>query len=164
MTVRRATESDVDGIHDVAQASWETDYPDVLSRETAEAGVEEWYATDSIGEAIENPRMRLFVATEDDTVVGFVHAMVGDDDEGYILRLYVHPDHREQGLGRQLFEQAHEELVTHGVRRLYAMVLAENDLGAAFYESLGFEKTDESETTIGGNAYRESTFVLKPVS
>ncbi|MFD1587020.1 GNAT family N-acetyltransferase [Halorientalis brevis] len=164
MTIREASESDVDGIHDVAQASWETDYPDILSRETVEEGVKEWYDTDNLREAVRDSRTRLFVADEDEGVVGFVHGILSNEDEGHILRLYVHPDHRKQGLGRQLFERVHTDLTDHGVDQLYAMVLADNDLGEAFYQSLGFEKTGESETTIGGNAYRESTFVLKPMT
>lgn len=164
MAIREASDGDIEAIHDVAKASWETDYPDILSRETVEEGIEEWYDTDSVRKAVSDSKMRLFVAAEDETVVGFAHAILSNQDEGHILRLYVHPEHREQGIGRRLFERTREDLTDHGVDQLYAMVLADNDLGEAFYESLGFEKTDESETTIGGNEYRESTFVLQPVT
>jgi len=164
MTIREATERDVDAIHDVAKAAWETDYPDILSRETVNEGVEEWYDPSSLQDAVTDSRTRLFVAVDGETVVGFAHATLSGEADGHILRLYVHPEHREQGLGRRLFEETRADLVEHGVDRLYAMVLADNDLGEAFYESLGFKKTDESETTIGGNAYRESTFVLKPMT
>jgi ribosomal protein S18 acetylase RimI-like enzyme len=161
MTVREASADDVEGIRDVARASWETDYPEILSRETVEAGVEEWYATDRIREAVSNPRDRLFVAEEGGDLVGFAHATLTGEQEGYLLRLYVAPDARRRGVGRELLERVRENLFDYGVDRVYATVLSENDLGNAFYRDFGFQKVDEGETTIGGDSFREDTLVLR---
>ena len=81
-------------------------------------------------------------------------------EEGYILRLYVHPDHRGAGHGRELLAATRTALADRGVDRVNAMVLAANDDGNEFYERFGFERADESETVIDGESYRENRYVL----
>jgi ribosomal protein S18 acetylase RimI-like enzyme len=178
MTVREASADDVAAIREVARAAWEADYPGILSRETAERGVEEWYESSHIEGEVTGARTRLFVACvdgedgdeagddgdeagEDERVIGFAHAELGRDDEGYVLRLYVHPDYRNRGFGRRLLERTRDDLFAHGAERVNAMVLAANEPGNAFYRSLGFEKASEGETTIGGEPYRENTYALE---
>ena len=159
MTVREAAASDVAAIRDVARSSWETDYPAILGEEVVAEGIAEWYGTDSIREALDGSGTRLFVAVEDDSVVGFVHAVV-DSDEGHVLRLYVDPEFRRRGIGGRLLARAREELFESGVDTIYALALADNDRGTAFYRDHGFETVDENETTIAGASFRETTFAL----
>lgn len=161
MTVREATADDMAAVREVARAAWAADYPDILTRETVDRGVEEWYESDQLEGHLTGSRTRLFVACEEDgRVVGFAHAELGRD-EGYVLRLYVHPDHRGRGFGRRLLERTRDDLFEHGAERINAMVLAANEPGNAFYRTFGFERVDESETTIGGESYREHTYALE---
>ncbi|MFC5970918.1 GNAT family N-acetyltransferase [Halomarina salina] len=165
MTVRRATGDDVDGIRAVAERSWTTDYPDILTRETATEAVEDWYAPDQIRAELRDSRTLVLVAERDaetdDGVVGFAHATWTDADrEGYLLRLYVDPDHRRENLGRELLDRTTAELAGLGVERVNAMVLSANEPGRAFYEHFGFDHVDEQRTTVGGESYPESRYVL----
>ena len=159
MDIRPATADDLDGINRVARASWEADYPEILSRETVSAGVDEWYGAAAFADELEWAHTLAFVATADDEPVGFVHAMWAGE-EGHVLRLYVHPDHRREGVGTALLERVRSELYDRDIERIDAMVLADNELGKAFYERFGFEAADESETTIGGEQYRETRYTL----
>lgn len=162
MSIRRATTADVEAIRAVARASWTADYPRILSRETAESGVDEWYAPAQLRADLGRPATLVFVADEGadgDGVVGFIHSL-WNREEGVVFRVYVHPDHRGEGLGRALFAQAQTELQKRGADHLTAMVLADNEVGQGFYESLGFERVDEGETTIGGEQYGEYTYRL----
>lgn len=160
MTIRRATRDDVDAVRRIAERSWRTDYPEILTRETAEEGVAEWYAPDRIAAELDDDRTLVLVAEREGTVVGFAHAAWNDDGEGYVLRTYVDPDRRREGAGRELLEAACDALRERGVERINATVLAENDPGNAFYRGFGFEYVDERETTIGDGSYRENRYVL----
>lgn len=161
MSVRTATPEDVTAINDVATEAWESDYPDILTRETVEDGVSDWYAPEQIESELVESQTLLLVTERDDSVVGFAHATWHDaDSAGYILRIYVHPDHRREGIGRALLDRTCTELFDHDIDRINAMVLSGNDRGAAFYERFGFEFADESETEIGGEHYPESRYVL----
>lgn len=162
MNVREATDDDIDAIRRIAERSWEVDYPAILTRETAEEAVAEWYDADSIAEAIAEGRTELLVAERDGEVVGFAHATWNaSEGAAYILRLYVHPDHRSRGVGAELLERTRKALSGYGVDRIHAMVLADNDPGNAFYERFGFERADESETQIGEETYQETRYVLE---
>ncbi|MHB9286015.1 N-acetyltransferase family protein [Halobacteriales archaeon Cl-PHB] len=160
MTIRTATEDDTDAISRIAEQAWKRDYPDILSRDTAEESVNDWYAPKRIAEELGRSWTELLVAERDEAVVAFAHADV-DDQSAYILRLYVHPEHRREGVGRELLEQTCDALSKRGVDRIYAVVLAENEPGNAFYDRFGFEREDERETTIGGESYPENKYVLE---
>jgi len=159
MTVREATTADIEGIRRVAEASWNVDYPGILSRESLEEGFDEWYAPDQLRESIGWTRTLLLVADRDDDVVGFVHAVWDPATaHGDILRLYVHPDSRGEGVGRELFEAVREELADAPVDRLRAMVLEGNDSGNAFYRHFGFGTSHREKVTIGDGTYSENTY------
>ena len=160
MHVRDATGSDLEAVREVARASWETDYPDILSRESVEEGFDEWYGPDRLRENLEEPRSELVVAETDGSVVGFAHAFA-DPEAATVLRLYVHPDSRRAGVGRRLFETLFERAEETGVTRLRATALAANDSGENFYRAMGLERVATDETTIAGEAYPEHTFLLE---
>jgi len=46
------------------------------------------------------------------------------------------------------------------MRRMYAMVLADNDGGNEFYREMGFEKTSEGVVELGGDRYTENVYKL----
>ncbi len=158
MTIREATASDTEAIRSIAETSWNEDYPDIVSRETIEEGFDEWYGTDRLEMELARP-MALVLVAEEDGIVGFVHAIV-DGDDGVIMRLYVHPDHRGEGIGRDLFRHVRSALQRYDIERIRAMVLAENTLGNQFYRRLGFEMVSEDETTIGGENFAENLYEL----
>jgi ribosomal protein S18 acetylase RimI-like enzyme len=160
MHVSDATESDVEAVREVARASWETDYPDILSRESVEEGFDEWYGPDRLRENVEEPRSELLVAEADGSVVGFAHAFV-DPEAVTLLRLYVHSDSRGEGVGRDLFEALVDRATEAGADRLRATALAANDPGAAFYRAMGLERVATDETTVAGERYPEHTFLLE---
>jgi ribosomal protein S18 acetylase RimI-like enzyme len=167
MTIRPATADDVDAIRAVAERAWETDYPDILTRETATTGVADWYDRETLRDEVDRKKTLLLVAEREtegkaeasSEIVGFAHAN-WRNEEGYLLRVYVDPDHRRQGLGRDLLVETCDRLFAHEVEQVSAMVLSANEPGRAFYEHFGFAFEDEAETTIGGERYPESRYVL----
>jgi ribosomal protein S18 acetylase RimI-like enzyme len=161
MSVRPASTDDIEAVRTVARDSWEVDYPEIMSRETVDEAVDRWYSHEQVRSAVENPRMFLLVAERDTGPVGFVHAFL-NGQTGVVLRLYVHPEHRGEGIGTRLFEEMRDQLFEHGVERLRAMVLAANDPGSRFYRSLGLERVDSGETTAGGESFAEHTYELQP--
>ena len=160
MAIRSATTGDAEDIKRVAETSWRADYPEILSRETAEEAVEEWYDPERLEDEINRDDALLpVVETEDGDVIGFAQA-VWDTQTGTILRLYISPGHREQGRGTDLLQWTIDELADQDVDRIQTMVLSENELGNDFYQEFGFEKTGESQTVIGDGTYRENTYTL----
>jgi ribosomal protein S18 acetylase RimI-like enzyme len=57
------------------------------------------------------------------------------DQRGYVLNLFVEPEHRRKGLARRLMELAEEELVR---RQVSLVVLHATDKGRPLYSELGW--------------------------
>ena len=171
MEIRDATEDDHEAIRDVARATWHDTY-DELEGETIDETVEEWYADDELDAAIEGwyadgglaieldaLETEFLVAEVDGEVVGFTHGIV-QGEEGDVLRMYVHPDHQGEGIGTALHERLYERLEDADIERIRALDLASNDAARAFYESLGFEETDEGTVRIDNEEYGEAVYTL----
>jgi len=167
MRVREATTDDVASVRAVAEASWERDYADLLTRDTVAAGVNDWYDEATLADLVADERTPLCVAemesAETDSgrgdVVAFAHGYV-DGETGHVLRLYVHPDERRSGVGRRVLDATVDALADRGSERVEATVLAANEQGRAFYEARGFEEVGVAETTIGGEAHPECRYRL----
>ncbi|WP_435363916.1 GNAT family N-acetyltransferase [Haloarchaeobius sp. DYHT-AS-18] len=158
MDYRHATVDDIESIQRVAERSWEQDYPDIISRESILDGVHEWYGDDRLREDIAAADTMVLVALAEGDLAGFAHGVLADDT-GTLMRVYVDPDHRGDGIGRALVEFATDDFATRGADRVEAMVLTDNEPGNEFYRSLGFEQVQRATTTIGGESYEENIYL-----
>jgi ribosomal protein S18 acetylase RimI-like enzyme len=76
------------------------------------------------------PIAGLWMGNAVDQIVGDRHA--------HIFMLYVAPDHRRQGLGRALMQQAEDWAVARGDRQIGLQVFQSNQAAIGLYHSLGF--------------------------
>lgn len=78
-----------------------------------------------------------FVAKINDRVVGSI--LVGNDGRrGYIYHTAVSPNYRNQGIGKKLVNKAIRELEIMGISKVVLVVFEKNEVGNAFWESMGF--------------------------
>lgn len=158
MEIRDATEDDISTVRSVARESWKRAYSDAVPESVIDDAVSEWYAEDAMTRIIGDDEQVCLVATgEDGEIVGFSHGAT-DGDIGDVLRLYVHPDRWHEGIGTALLEAVEERLSEMGAETMQAMVLADNEMGNAFYEEQGFEKTGEAETQLDGTTRTENVY------
>jgi GNAT superfamily N-acetyltransferase len=99
----------------------------------------------------ESPALFGHVAEVDGQVVGialwFLNFSTWDGVHGiYLEDLYVTPDQRGNGLGKQLLEALAQECVAKGYTRLQWWVLNWNEPSIGFYKSLGAVPMDEWTT------------------
>ncbi|WP_162224347.1 GNAT family N-acetyltransferase [Halorussus amylolyticus] len=173
MEIRDATKDDISTIRSVARESWKRAYADVVPESVIEDAVSEWYADDAMNRIIGDDEQVCLVASESQRdsesasgerseprageILGFAHGAT-DNGEGDVLRLYVHPERWHEGIGTSLLEATEERLREMGAETMQAMVLAENEMGNAFYEERGFEKTGEAETHLDGETRTENVY------
>ncbi len=88
-----------------------------------------------------NPGMS-FVAFREKVLIGAV--LCGTDGRrGYLHHLAVHPDHRDQGIGRQLVVHCLEALHRSGLLKCHLFLFRTNRSGRTFWERLGWSvRTD----------------------
>jgi len=165
MELRDATPADAEAVATVARGSWHAAYDEFLGAETVDATVDRWYDPGSLRRSIRGAAVAgsarkgdsvFLVAERDGTVVGFANAgPAGERGDGpaepdaFLSRLYVHPDHWGAGVGTALTRQVAQRLREAGYERLWLEVLAENERGRSFYESLGFERAGSERERFG---------------
>lgn len=92
-----------------------------------------------------------FVAEENEEIIGVI--LAGNDGRrGYIYHTAVHPDHRNQQIGRSLVESVLNAFRSIGIHKAALVVFERNESGNAFWEKMGFTRREDL-------AYRNLTLV-----
>ena len=147
VSIRDAIIDDVPGIQEIAQRSWAATYGDFLPDGTIEAVLEDRYARPQLEVPVAAEGTVYLVAATDD-VIGFASAAPTDEHEAQLYSIYVDPDRWNAGIGTELLDGVTEQLKGSSVERLRVEVLADNQVGVAFFESQGFERTTERDVTL----------------
>lgn len=144
VTIRQVTADDADVIADLWQQLVE--YHQQLDRDLPGAahGGAKRYARRLV-QRLDDPYTRAFVAEHDGQVVGFVLGMIVDlmadifDEEpgGFLADIYVHPEFRQNGVGRLLVAALRDWFRQQRIRHFDWNVAAHNQEGRAFWQAMG---------------------------
>lgn len=98
------------------------------------------------GEWLDRQSRRLFVATVDGMVCGFITAersspapIFEGRSEVYIDELFVEPEYRRRAIGTELVQTVREWAESIGAERIRAGLLAANEEGRTFWKHVGGE-------------------------
>lgn len=149
--IRSATPADAPAIERTARRSWHAAYDTLLGERAVNEMVDVWYDLSDLRSATKRDENVFIVALKEDSTVGFAHAAFDAERNGWVLfRIYVAPDHWGNGIGTALLKRIETELKDRGVSTYELVVLAENDIGVAFYESHGFDRVETVENELTG--------------
>ena len=109
--------------------------------------VRPWNDPDAdLARALGGPSSTVLGAVAYEQLLGTV--MVGHDGHrGWVYYLAVQPDHRGNGVGRELMSAAESWLGKQGAPKLQLMVRADNSAVIKFYKGLGY--VDQQVTVLG---------------
>jgi ribosomal protein S18 acetylase RimI-like enzyme len=97
----------------------------------------------------------VFVASEGDQIVGFVHAL-----GSRITTLYILASHQRRGIGRALMSRLCRALAGRGIATASLAVLAVNTPAIAFYRSLGARQSGTITIEEGPLRYDDRVFEI----
>jgi ribosomal protein S18 acetylase RimI-like enzyme len=157
VTVRPADTGDIDGVQRVARRAWRDAYGGVLSEDALDGMLDVHYSAEVLDETIESDERDLIVAEDDETIVGYASGGPSDVDVEGELSIYLDPDWWGEGLGEQLLDRVIEDLAAQDVERIEESVLAENEVGNAFYEK-HFDRVGEREIEIDGTTFTANVY------
>ncbi|TBL73343.1 GNAT family N-acetyltransferase [Paenibacillus thalictri] len=134
--IRKATVADVPGITEIYNeaiantvATFDTETKTVDNREV-------WFHG-------HGPKHPVLVAVQDAKVLGFASLNPYSDRQAYEntveLSLYIHADHRGQGIGKALMEQVLEAGREAGLHTVLSRIVAGNDSSIHLHEVFGFD-------------------------
>jgi ribosomal protein S18 acetylase RimI-like enzyme len=136
MTIRHATSDD----HDLLRELWEEFEAELghepYQRETWEEAWEDLSVTVDEGVAL--------IAEDDGHPVGFVFCVLGDRGRhtAHVTDIYVRPEARRRGIGRQLLAELIQPARDAGLAHVSLEVLVRNSEARRLYERLGFTPVD----------------------
>ncbi|MEM4781735.1 MAG: GNAT family N-acetyltransferase [Halalkalicoccus sp.] len=166
MEIRDAKREDVTAIREVARQSLLDSYAHFLDEETIEDAVEQWYGEGRLEELVSDDADDVYipVVETDDEIVAFAqcHRVEYPERVGEIHWLHVHPDHREEGYGSELYDHVREHFESEGIDRFKGFVVAENEAGNAFYERRGYESAYTHTQSIADEEFAENVWVDVP--
>jgi mycothiol synthase len=88
-------------------------------------------------------KMARWVAEGEDCLVGFgFYEQIAHmyDPSGVHARVLVHPDHREQGIGRELYNTLEHSIAAQGIRTIRTVVQEDSPSALAFSHHRGFQE------------------------
>lgn len=151
ISIRPATPNDARAIGLTQIASWRSAYAHIMPAEYLAAFTDEEQQSDWLEILSGDPPPMVYVAQSDSGVVGFalgaLESFGGYDGELSVL--HIHPDYRNQGIGRVLFAAIADALKIKGCRSMYLWTLRENTGAQRFYERLGGVRFAEKTSEIG---------------
>lgn len=94
---------------------------------------------DEIERQLQKPTAIYLVAETDGLLIGSVLG-THDGRKGWINRLAVHPDYRQQGIARRLVEEVERRLNEMGIEIVCALIEDWNDASMKAFERLGYQR------------------------
>ena len=111
----------------------------LLSRDLVETGLRWSWVPARVAASVRSPNAIVIVARAGDRIAGFGIMRYGDDD-AHLDLLGVDRDYRRGGVGRRLVEWLEKPALVAGISAVFLEVRAQNRVGQAFYERLGYRK------------------------
>src|ERR1700733_6787924 len=108
-----------------------------MSRDLVEQGLTWSWTPARVQHFISGSESSVVVARREQQIAAFAIMHFGDD-VAHLNLLAVAPEHRRQGLGRQLMSWLTTTAVEAGVFRINLELRTQNDAARIFYEGLGF--------------------------
>jgi ribosomal-protein-alanine N-acetyltransferase len=110
-----------------------------MSRDLIEQGLTWSWTPARVQHFITGPESSVVVARRERQIAAFAIMHFGDD-VAHLNLLAVGPEHRRQGLGRQLVGWLTETAIEAGVFRINLELRLRNEPARIFYERLGFDQ------------------------
>ena len=152
--IRKSLSTDLRRISEIASNAWKTNYrriidDDFLQTRTVENLMQRGLET----KWLEDKKIDTFVFEENNCIKGFISGNeYNQRDWCEIGRLYVDPEHQNQGIGKNLLEYMIFFYRNKGYKNMIIWTI-KGLSNNSFYEKYGIKILDEKEFTYGGKNY-----------
>ena len=145
--VRRATEADIDTIHEMAHTIWPSTFGNILSAEQISYMLNLIYSKPSLQSQVEQGHIFL-IAEEDGNAVAYADYSLLKNTIYKLNKIYILPSHQGKGIGRLLIEHIIQSIKKENATSLLLNVNRYNK-AKGMYERLGFKVIGEEDIDIG---------------
>ena len=157
MIIRKASENDLQTIHEMAEVVFRYTYKDILSPEQMEYMMDWMYSLPNLRQQLSDGHV-YYIASSDDGPCGYLSIQKeGLDVQGimvyHLQKIYVMPSEQGKGLGRLLFDKALSHVRTSGLNSRIELNVNRNNKAVSFYRHLGMSVLRQGDFHIGNGFY-----------
>ena len=163
--IRNVKKEDLRAVSEIVVNGWKAAYRGIIADDYLDSlSVEENYQR-----RLKDYKENGFIIAElDNEVVGFCRYTLENlfskelsEIDGEICAIYVKPELKRNGIGRELFKYVFNEFRKNGNKKIILWCLKENNPKRAFYEKMGGVLCGENTIIKGGKEYKEVGFKFK---
>lgn len=147
ITIRKATEDDINVIQQLAHAIWPGTFSEILSREQVRYMLQLIYSKTSLQKQMAEGHNFLIVE-DNKTPIAYADYSLLKDDIYKLHKIYVLPQQQGKGIGKLLIEYIMDAIQKKNASSLLLNVNRYNQ-AKGMYERLGFKVIGEEDIDIG---------------
>lgn len=160
ISFKKAIETDIELIRELAEKSWNAAYSDILSKEQIEYMLNEMYSEKEISAHLQNPNYQYHIIFNDEIPVGFMGFEFHYEEKTTKLhRIYLLPESKGKGIGKIAMNFLKEIVAKSSDKRIILNVNKDN-VAKKIYESQGFKVYEEGVFDIG-NGYVMDDYLME---
>ncbi|MGT2771324.1 GNAT family N-acetyltransferase [Streptococcus marimammalium] len=141
LVVRFATPNDVLEMKKLLIEAWKITYDKLYSKAYIQRVIEEFYNEERLHKEVLTKNQSFngyMVAEKDGLILGCICGGC-ESDTGFIYALYVHPEFKQKGIGKELLRVYTAYQKEHyAIKKQAVSVVENNQMGIPFYEKVGF--------------------------
>ncbi len=167
MQIRKASKEDIESIARIYVDGWKTTYhglvPDnYLEKLTYEEAERKWLQFLNS----ENAPFIYIAVNDQGKIIGFAAGQHMDNDKftGELYALYLFPECRGLGTGRQLVSAAAKHFKENSIDSMLVWVMEQNNSGLGFYERLGGKEYLRRKSEFGGRVVEDVAYGWENIS
>ena len=147
--------SDVEMVTSLAERCWRHHYTPIIGKAQVDYMLANFQSTPAILGQIKKGRNYSLI--EDGSAIGYL--AIDLSDHLFLNKLYILPDHQRRGIGRWFLEQLTQAQPEH---EIHLTVNRHNYETIAFYERMGFFKSETVVTDIGNGFVMDDWKMIRP--
>ena len=157
---RRAIESDVPVLRELAERIWREYYPAIIGQAQVDYMLPRMYSAEVIRGELANGTV-WEIASDDDAIIGFCSISLEPDGGAKLHKLYLDTQRHGRGFGQLLIRRAVEIAQELGAIALWLQVNKQNTRAIRAYERAGFHVDKAAVFDIGGGFVMDDFIMAK---
>lgn len=160
MKIVKAAIEDIKLIQEIAEKSWRSHYPGIISHEQIDYMLDVMYSESELKKHFENPNYHYYLLGDNEIflgIMGFENHF--EKDTTKLHRIYLLEEAKGKGLGKFALNFLKEQVKNSGNKRIILNVNKENP-SYHFYLSQGFKVYKETVLQIG-NGYVMDDYIME---
>ena len=158
MQFRKADNSDIPVIQQIAEKTWRPTYGHILTEEQTLYMLDLMYSSEVLQKQI-GSTIDFYLAMNGQETLGYFSIELTEPGRMKLHKIYLDPDHKSKGTGSQIIEFIKKIALEAGVKHIELNVNKYNS-AVHFYEKMGFIRAKEMVLDIG-NGYVMDDYVMQ---